>query len=204
MRDAVQEAPAPQSPSKLRVQEQLRKSLERPADRPRRAPPPPTTARDAATALQRVARGNLTRRRTSAVATLEAEVRAAQERLEAEVREAQRRLEDARAALPQMARPQPVEAPAPAPLPCDPFAGNAETFVRAAHAFTGAGDQELTIERDQALLVRTAHLADASGWVFAVAVDDGEGEPRCGYVPISHLGGAVSPRFFQDEASEVS
>ena len=58
------------------VQEQLRKSLERPADRPRRAPPPPTTARDAATALQRVARGNLTRRRTSAVATLEAEVRA--------------------------------------------------------------------------------------------------------------------------------
>ena len=86
----------------------------------------------------------------------------------------------------------------------DPFAGNAETFVRAAHAFTGDGDQELSIERDQALLVRTAHLADASGWVFAVAVDDGEGEPRCGYVPISHLGGAVSPRFFQDEASEVS
>ena len=73
-----------------------------------------------------------------------------------------------------------------------------------AHAFTGDGDQELSIERDQALLVRTAHLADASGWVFAVAVDDGEGEPRCGYVPISHLGGAVSPRFFQDEASEVS
>ncbi len=202
MRDAVQEAPAPQSPSK--AVQQLRKSLERPADRPRRAPPPPTTARDAATALQRVARGNLTRRKTHAVATLEAEVRAAQERLEAEVREAQRRLEDARAALPAMARPQPIEAPAPAPLPCDPFAGNAETFVRAAHAFTGDGDQELSIERDQALLVRTAHLADASGWVFAVAVDDGEGEPRCGYVPISHLGGAVSPRFFQDEASEVS
>ena len=202
MRDAVQEAPAPQSPSK--AVQQLRKSLERPADRPRRAPPPPTTARDAATALQRVARGNLTRRRTHAVATLEAEVRAAQERLEAEVREAQRRLEDARAALPAMARPQPVEAPAPAPLPMDPFAGNAETFVRAAHAFSGDGDQELSIERDQALLVRTAHLADASGWVFAVAVDDGEGEPRCGYVPISHLGGAVSPRFFQDEASEVS
>ena len=64
------------------------------------------------------------------MATLEAEVRAAQERLENEVREAQRRLEDARAALPQMARPQPVEAPAPAPLPMDPFAGNAETFVR--------------------------------------------------------------------------
>jgi len=206
LRDAVQEAPAPQSPSKLRVQEQLRKSLERPADRPRRAPPPPTTARDAATALQRVARGNLTRRRTHAVATLEAEVRAAQERLEAEVRAAQQRLEDARAALPQMARrrEEAFEAPAPAPLPMDPFAGNAETFVRAAHAFAGDGDQELTIERDQALLVRTAHLADASGWVFAVAVDDGEGEPRCGYVPISHLGGAVSPRFFQDEASEVS
>ena len=52
--------------------------------------------------------------------------------------------------------------------------------------------------------VRTAHLADASGWGCAGAGDDGEGEPRCGYVPISHLGGAVSPRFFQDEASEVS
>ena len=37
MRDAVQEAPAPQSPSKLRVQ-QLRKSLERPAD-PTHPPP---------------------------------------------------------------------------------------------------------------------------------------------------------------------
>ena len=41
MRDAVQEAPAPQSPSK--AVHQLRKTLERPADRPRRPPPPPTT-----------------------------------------------------------------------------------------------------------------------------------------------------------------
>ena len=44
----------------------------------------------------------------------------------------------------------------------------------------------------------------AENFVLEFAVDDGEGEPRCGYVPISHLGGAVSPRFFQDEASEVS
>lgn len=209
-RDAVvQEAPAPQRPRSRAIESAQAASrgaftaLQK-RDRPRRAPPPPQTSNKAATALQRVTRGNLTRRWTLAVATLEAEVRAAQERLETEVREAQRRLAAAREALPRTMRPAHAEAPAPAPLPSDPFAGNAETFVRAAHAFVGDGDQELTLEQDQALLVRTAHLADASGWVFAVAVDDGEGEPRCGYVPISHLGGAVSPRFFEDGASEVS
>ena len=202
MRDAVQEAPAPQSPSK--AVQQLRKSLERPADRPRpRAPPPPTTARDAATALH--ARGARQPDATTDQCRRHARGRGAR-------RPGAPRSGGARgpAAIGGRAGGAAPDGKASTcgssgsrrRLPMDPFAGNAETFVRAAHAFAGDGDQELTIERDQALLVRTAHLADASGWVFAVAVDDGEGEPRCGYVPISHLGGAVSPRFFQDGASQ--
>ena len=58
-----------------------------------------------------------------------------------------------------MARPQPVEAPAPAAAH-GPFAGNAETFVRAGAA-RGRRRPGIDHRAGPGLLVRTAHLADA-------------------------------------------
>ena len=183
MRDAVQEAPAPQSPSK--AVQQLRKSLERPADRPRRAPPPPTMARRA------------TRRRGSnawraAILRGDGPVPSPRSRPRCAPRSAAPGERSARGAATARGR-----AGGSCPDGAAPSLGSAGSRpladgpLRRQRRDVREGPTHVhrrrrpgaTIERDQALLVRTAHLADASGWVFAAPSTTARAEAEAATCP---------------------